>query len=296
MTLDSGAISRRAAMKTALKAGVYVSPVAIAVALPGVVSAQTLITGGPRPADLAITKTANPTAFIDNATVTFTITVTNNGPGIATGVVVNDQLPTGLTFVSAIPSQGTYTASSGVWTVGTLANGASATLAIVVRPINGLPFNSFLTNTATVTSTSTDPNPANNSASATVQIKFLASTGVVSAAITQQPTAATCMGSATPQYTETFALHLAYDEPNEALDIYISPNNVSPAGVFTKLGTVTTDLQGAATFMGTATVTTQGMTAPTSITFNVVAQGGSPQTPLSSKSYPVTVNRPCGAA
>ena len=61
----------------------------------------------PQQSDLAIAKA------VDNATpnvgdnVTFTITVTNNGPDAATGVQVTDQLPAGLTYVSSTTSQGT---------------------------------------------------------------------------------------------------------------------------------------------------------------------------------------------
>jgi uncharacterized repeat protein (TIGR01451 family) len=112
-------------------------------------------------ADLSIIKT------VDNATpqvgtnVTFSITVTNHGPDTATNVVVNDVLPNGLTLVSFPATQGTYVPGSGVWTVGSLANGRVATLtmtALVQTPANR-------TNTATVTGEQTDATPANNTAS-----------------------------------------------------------------------------------------------------------------------------------
>ena len=53
-------------------------------------------------------------------TITFTVTLTNKGPDAATNVEVSDQLPAGLSFVSAIPSQGVYGPGSGIWTVGTV--------------------------------------------------------------------------------------------------------------------------------------------------------------------------------
>ncbi|MEV0322669.1 LPXTG cell wall anchor domain-containing protein [Streptomyces sp. NPDC050658] len=83
-------------------------------------------------ADLAVTKT------VDNATpdygsnVTFTLTVNNGGPKAATGVTVTDKLPSGLTYVSD-NGAGSYDSSSGVWTVGNLANGANKSLTITAK-------------------------------------------------------------------------------------------------------------------------------------------------------------------
>ena len=57
---------------------------------------------------------------------------TNTGPDTATGVTVTDLLPDGVTFVSSTASQGTYDNVTGIWTVGTVAPAATATLTIVV--------------------------------------------------------------------------------------------------------------------------------------------------------------------
>jgi LPXTG-site transpeptidase (sortase) family protein len=119
----------------------------------------------PPAADIGITKT------VDNATpnlgsnVTFTITATNHGPDNATGVQVTDLLPAGLTFVSATPSVGTYDSGTGIWTIGAIANGANATLAIIAT-VTGT---ATLTNTATKTAEDQgDPVSGNNTATATV--------------------------------------------------------------------------------------------------------------------------------
>jgi uncharacterized repeat protein (TIGR01451 family) len=82
-------------------------------------------------ADLSLTKTVAPAEPQVGDNVTFTLTVTNGGVGGATGVAVLDQLPTGLTYVSDAPSQGGYAPATGIWSVGALANGDTATLAIV---------------------------------------------------------------------------------------------------------------------------------------------------------------------
>src|SRR5439155_284289 len=62
----------------------------------------------PQHADLLLTKSvSDPTPDVGNV-ITFTITLTDLGPDAATNVLVADRLPTGLGFVSATPSAGTY--------------------------------------------------------------------------------------------------------------------------------------------------------------------------------------------
>jgi len=126
---------------------------------------DTVTVSGPPAIDISLTKTVNNAAPALGSNVTFTVTVTNTGAGTATSVVVTDLLPAGLSFVSSAPSQGAYVSGTGVWTVGTLAGGGSATLSIVAKVVGG----SAMTNTASLTSfDQTDPNPSNNAASASV--------------------------------------------------------------------------------------------------------------------------------
>lgn len=112
-------------------------------------------------ADLSLTKVSNTAAPVVGQTVSFTVSVTNSGPNTATGVVVSDQLPDGISFGSATPSQGTYNNTTGIWTVGSIVNGATATLQIS----GTLQTAGEKTNTAQITaSDQTDPDstPGNN--------------------------------------------------------------------------------------------------------------------------------------
>jgi uncharacterized repeat protein (TIGR01451 family) len=110
-------------------------------------------------ADIAVAKIASSATVRVGSNVTFTITVTNNGPSDATGVQVTDPLPGGVTFVSAAPSQGTYTSGTGVWTVGAVASGASATLSLVATVTTA----ASITNTARKTAgNEPDPNSGND--------------------------------------------------------------------------------------------------------------------------------------
>ena len=114
--------------------------------------------------DLSVSKSvSNATPNVGDQ-ITFTVTLSNQGPDAATNVQVTDLLPAGLTFVSATASQGTYTSGSGMWTVGTVSTGVSQTL--IINALVASP--SAKTNTAAISHADQfDPITANNTASAT---------------------------------------------------------------------------------------------------------------------------------
>ncbi|MBC9932683.1 DUF7507 domain-containing protein [Chitinophaga qingshengii] len=113
--------------------------------------------------DLDLVKTATPKPAVAGQALTYTITLTNNGPAIllpADVVTVTDNVPAGFTASSYTPSAGSYTSGTGAWTGLTLATGQSATLTIagtVNAGVNG----TALINTATATPPpgATDPTP-----------------------------------------------------------------------------------------------------------------------------------------
>lgn len=78
-------------------------------------------------ADLSLTMTVDETLPSPGDTVVITLRVRNDGPDETTGVEVTDNLPSGVSFLSA---DGAYDSGSGVWSVGTLASGDVATLNI----------------------------------------------------------------------------------------------------------------------------------------------------------------------
>lgn len=82
--------------------------------------------------DLEISKSVSPTSLVSGDTATYTITISNNGPSDATAIEAIDQLPTGVTYSTHNVSQGSYNSSTGIWSVGDLANSATATLTIDV--------------------------------------------------------------------------------------------------------------------------------------------------------------------
>ncbi|MHB8647100.1 MAG: DUF11 domain-containing protein [Thermomicrobiales bacterium] len=288
-------VTRREAIKVALRGAAYTAPIILAsqrvAAAPGMISGAS--------ADLAVTISASPPEPIFGITENVTVTLTNNGPSPATTIRVSALFASLSNFgtVTAITqSRGSVQVTFGNanWVVLTLPVGASETLtaAVQVTARFAVPPPSATVSAAILSSDQPDPQSRNNSDSLTLTEIF--PIGVQSATITQRATAATCGGGSPAQFVQSFALQLAYDEAGQALDIYISPNDASPVGAFTKLGSVMTDGQGRASFAGSATVTTQTATPPTSVTFNVVDQGNPPQVSLSSKTFLVTTTVPCG--
>ena len=92
-------------------------------------------------------------------TVTFEIVVTNNGDDDATNVTLTDELPAGLTATSnnGDVTAGSYNDATGVWTIPTLADGASATLTIEGTVDAGTEGNTITNTTTAATSDQVDP-------------------------------------------------------------------------------------------------------------------------------------------
>ncbi len=124
----------------------------------------------PFAADVAITNSDAPDPLLVGATLTYTLTVTNNGPDSALATAVVDTLPAGVSFVSVGTNVGSADENSGVVTatLGNLAPGAGATITIQVTPNSP----ATLVDRAYVSSTRPDPALGNNEATATTIAAF----------------------------------------------------------------------------------------------------------------------------
>jgi uncharacterized repeat protein (TIGR01451 family) len=171
-----------------------------------------------RAADVAVTKTVNNTApnYLDY--VTFTVTVRNNGPDTAVNARVSDLLPAGLNLISATPSIGGYNNVTGLWNVGNLNNGASATLTLVAQVLG---HNTTITNRANGTSDTFDRNLTNNNGSASVTVPPAADIRVTKT-----------VDNTTPNYlgNVVFTVTVTNAGPDTAVNARVS--DVLPAGLW----------------------------------------------------------------
>jgi len=125
--------------------------------------------------DLAINMTDSRDPVLAGDTLSYEITVTNNGSNPANNVVVVDVLPAGTSFLtSAVPCAATASSPNArTCTLGTLMPGEVRTFTIQVRVDPGLVLASgadVLNNSATVSADAPDPDPSNDTASVTTTV------------------------------------------------------------------------------------------------------------------------------
>ena len=121
----------------------------------------------PPQADVQIVKNVSPDAVTPGTTFTYTLRATNNGPSVATGVLVGDALPVQTAFVSSAGGCTAVGQSVTCPIIPTLAVGQDASFDIVVRLDPGYTGDGTdVLNSATVTAATADPAPANDTSPA----------------------------------------------------------------------------------------------------------------------------------
>ncbi|MCI1019076.1 DUF11 domain-containing protein [Microbacterium sp. C5A9] len=167
-------------------------------------------------ADVSVEKTTSTPSVPLGGQASFVITVRNDGPSAAAGVVVSEAAPAGLAIIAATPSTGTWSEADQQWTVGTLLPGDTATLEVTARATGiGAP-----ENTATVTSPTPDPDPTDNTDTTPVTVTPSADLSIVK---TSSVSPAPLNGAI------TYTIVVTNDGPGAASDVAVS--DALPAGL-----------------------------------------------------------------
>src|SRR5207245_8533508 len=128
---------------------------------------------------------SGPATAAASSNITYSVTVTNNGPSDAQSVTLTDALPAGTTFVSEAqtgPACDCTTprvraAGSVSCSIATLASNASATFTLIFKVGANVASGTTLTNTASATSP-TDSTPGNNNQSTSATVNTTADLAV----------------------------------------------------------------------------------------------------------------------
>jgi uncharacterized repeat protein (TIGR01451 family) len=148
-------------------------------------------------ADLSLTKTVSNANPASGSNIFYTLTVTNAAASnlTATGVTVLDILPAGTTFVSA-SGTGSYASGTGIWTVGTLAPGASASINITAN-VNGTSGATIINGAEIRTSSVVDSDSTPNNGSTTEDDDAFVSLTVSGTRIAGTPPTLVCPAGST---------------------------------------------------------------------------------------------------
>ena len=94
----------------------------------------------------------------------YTLRVGNDGQAdvAASGVVLTDILPAGMTYVSASPSPTTVTGNTVIWNLGTIAPGTEREITLTVSVASSVPINTELENCAEVAAAGWERDTGNN--------------------------------------------------------------------------------------------------------------------------------------
>ena len=167
-------------------------------------------------ANVGIVKTVNNATPNVGSNVIFTLTANNAGPSAAAAVSVTDVLPAGYTYVSSTaPTAGTFASGTGIWTIGTMANGANETITITAT-VNA---SGSYANTATITTTTPDPTPGNNTSTVTPTPANQANVGIVKT-----------VNNATPNVGSNVIFTLTANNAGPSAAAAVSVTDVLPAG------------------------------------------------------------------
>jgi uncharacterized repeat protein (TIGR01451 family) len=135
-------------------------------------------------ASVSIDKLDAPNPVVAGTNLSYTITVSNEGPDSAANVVVTDPLPAGTTFVSLSMPGGWNCAVPAVGATGTMTCGkpsvavGSEAFTLIVKVAASVQGGTLIANSATVSSTTADPNINDNTSSRSTQVTALANLSV----------------------------------------------------------------------------------------------------------------------
>lgn len=186
-------------------------------------------------ASIAVEKQGQPNPIIAGTDITYTITVSSEGPDDAANAALNDPLPAQTTFATlsspaawsctmpAPNASGTVNCTIAAFPPG------SAVFTLVLHTDPGLADGSTLSNTATITTTTSDPDPNDNVSTVDTLVSTSADLGVTKS-VTPKPAPIGGSATFTIGYTNNGPSNAANATITDALPAGVLFNTISAAG------------------------------------------------------------------
>ncbi len=166
------------------------------------------------PADIAVTKEPEVEIATIGNSVTYVLTITNNGPGLARNIVLTDQVPASLQNVEYSTDGGT------VWNTWTgefrrEAMASNTNYFVLLRGTVAPSAGDTIDNTATVAASTADPNSGNNSSTSSLPVDSVANLGITKRANRT---------SVRPGETIIYTITTTNSGPGEARSVTVTDN------------------------------------------------------------------------
>jgi uncharacterized repeat protein (TIGR01451 family)/MYXO-CTERM domain-containing protein len=223
---------------------------------------------------VTLTKVASSLTPMAHGDDTFTLTASNAGPSPAGTVVVKDDLPTGLDYLSSSTATGSVAVAGETvtWTIPDLSSGASASLSIVVA----VDTTSNVANTASFTQATPDGSGASSGTSNTVTlVPDYAVLAIRETVADPRPE----VGS-----SDSFAAVVSNDGPDQARDVVVTdplPAGLQFVSTDTNVGQVTEEVvNGVETLRWDVGTLAVGSSATIQVRVTVTASSGTLVNPV----------------
>lgn len=143
-------------------------------------------------ADVRLSKSVTPSTADPGEMITYTLTFSNSGDGLAQNVIITDEIPITITNVISTNSGATITPTGGItfaWLVEDLSYGEGGIITVVGQVNSALTQDTTVMNTAIITTNTTDGNSNNNTAQAVLNVYPKPDLSINKTASTVTPTA-----------------------------------------------------------------------------------------------------------
>lgn len=128
------------------------------------------LTYSPQESDLGINLIPNVAELCADQEFIYSVEVINSSASANSNIEAEFNLPSGLSFISANSSNGTYNENTGIYSISSLAANETSVLEVIASVNSGMEGNTINANAEILSASASDPNLSNNNASVSLSV------------------------------------------------------------------------------------------------------------------------------